>query len=608
MAGNLIRRLLAPQTEEDAEPTSILASIRRFLFHEEAEEIDTLGWVVMITLLIALLTVQMEHYGAEGGQALDRAQQYAVQAIGVKARGETITGYAWNDAYRQWLDWESQASLAEQRGDSEAAARYRTVRDRLATLTPLLSPAYLDSASGQPDLRAFESDTYLVQATVLQERYLRAMQLFDLLTSRSDTFGLHIVLLGIALALIAMAPSKDLIPNRFLRRLPFLSAVGLTIFVIGWVVQISLDPVPAYADDAVDYFAQGVGLAYQGDHASALLAFDQALQRDSDYANAYYRRGNTHFALEKYPEAAADYQAAWDAGREEVNVLWNLGWTQYVLGQQPEAIATTQEAIAMAEDQEALYFNLGLMHLAAGDTAAGRQVFDTGLERAASRVQAAQAAAAAPPSSLWSYFTIALDDIDRYTACLESEVCKTTPPYATLAVNDAVKEAAAEVRLALKNAAVALEYTASMPGASGGEEIGAFEFGTGEYDAAGRVTGFVPLGDEAAPLRFGLALEEESSRTIDDTLMLATDASAPVLVRFPYKNVRDGQLLVLKVYRNGAEAPWLRLVETWTLGTAGEAVLPLSPSSQFALAAGDYRLELYLDGLLLQEGVFQLGE
>ncbi|MFM7173881.1 MAG: hypothetical protein ACKO4U_12705, partial [Caldilinea sp.] len=79
------------------------------------------------------------------------------------------------------------------------------------------------------------------------------------------------------------------------------------------------------------------------------------------------------------------------------------------------------------------------------------------------------------------------------------------------------------------------------------------------------------------------------------------------LVRFPYKSVQDGQLLVLKVYRNGTESPWLRLVENWSLGAAGEAVLPLAPSSQFALAEGDYKLELYLDGHLLQEGAFQLG-
>jgi len=63
----------------------------------------------------------------------------------------------------------------------------------------------------------------------------------------------------------------------------------------------------------------------------------------------------------------------------------------------------------------------------------------------------------------------------------------------------------------------------------------------------------------------------------------------------------------MKVYRNGVEAPWLRLVQNWTLGSAGEAVLPLSPSSQFSLTDGDYKVEFYLDGRLVQKGRFELG-
>ncbi|MCX6039873.1 MAG: hypothetical protein NTV69_01890, partial [Caldilinea sp.] len=76
MSENLLNELSTPKTAENKSSSGVLAAIRRFLFHEEAEEVDTIVWVVMITLLIALLTVQMEHYSAEGGQALDRAQQY----------------------------------------------------------------------------------------------------------------------------------------------------------------------------------------------------------------------------------------------------------------------------------------------------------------------------------------------------------------------------------------------------------------------------------------------------------------------------------------------------------------------------------------------------
>lgn len=585
----------------------ILVSLRHFLFAEEADELDQIIWVSFITVIIALLTVQMEHFNTEAGQALDRAQQYAVQAMGVKARGEVVAGYAWNDAYRQWLDWESQASLAEQRGDAAAAARYRAVRDRVATLTPLLGADYMADVKQQPNLRGFEADTYLVDATARQERYLRSMNLYDVLSTKSGTISIQIVLLGIALALIALAPSEELIRSAFVRRLPILAALVITVVVVVWVVQVFLEPAPLYAEETVDNYAQGVGLAYQGDQKGAVAAFDKALQSEPDFAGALYRRGNAHFALGDYAAAAADFQAAWDAGKEETNVKWNLGWTDYLMGKPQDAIAATSEALGMAPDQEALQFNLTLMHLAAGDVESAQQAFAAGLAHAAASVTKAKETGEAPPASLWSYLNTALEDFDHFTACLGTKTCKGAPAYETLAVNDAVKKAAADLRLELKNAAVALEYMQALPGEAGKATVGAPEFGTGKYDASGKMTDFVALGSQGAPLRFGLAQDETSTRQTDQSVTLATKTTAPVLVRFPYKDVQDGQQLVMKVYRNGVEAPWLRVVENWKLGAKGEAVLPLAPSTQFALTDGDYRLEIYLDGHLLQEGSFKLG-
>jgi hypothetical protein len=90
-------------------------------------------------------------------------------------------------------------------------------------------------------------------------------------------------------------------------------------------------------------------------------------------------------------------------------------------------------------------------------------------------------------------------------------------------------------------------------------------------------------------------------------LTLANDEDVPVLVRFPYSQIQDKPLLVVKVFHNKSEALWLRIVESWNLGNEGEAVLPLNPSTQFALADGDYHVEIYLDGRLVQEGSFVLG-
>lgn len=608
MASNELGNLAAAaKPDENPQSRPIWSTLRDFLFAEEAEDIDTIWWVVIITILVALLAVQMEHYATEASQALDRSQQYAVQAMGVRMRGEMESGYAWNDAYRQWLDWDSQARLAEEQGDTAAAERYRAVRERAATLTPLLGAAYFDGQSGeQPDLRAFEAATYLVEATALQEEYVRSMNLFDVLDTKSGDFGMQIVLLGVALALIALAPDENLLPNRFVRRLPLLAAGIITIAVIVWVILVLRDPVPVYSEQAVRSYAQGVGLAYQGDYAGAAAAYDQALQVEPDYANALYRRGNAHFALGDYAAAAQDFQAAWDAGREELNVLWNLGWTYYVMGQPQDAIAVTEEALAMAPDQVALYLNLGLMHLAAGSVEAAREAYAAGLEQTAATVSQAQETGEEPPVSLWSYLNVAIGDMDHYMTCLAGQQCQSAPPFETLAVTEDVQPAAEAMRLELKNAAVALEYLRTLPSQELSTEVGALEFGSGEYDAAGQVTGFVALGSGPSNLRFGLAQDETSSRTADSSVTLAQAGNAPVLVRFPYSGAQDGQLLVMKVFRDGAEAPWLRLVQEWNLGAEGEAVLPLSPSSQFALADGEYQVELYLDGQLLSEGAFTL--
>ena len=587
--------------------SSIAKMLRNAIFSPDAEDVDVIGLVVALTIVAAVVAVQMEFFGTEASKVLDRAQQYAIQSMGVKVRGEIESSYAWNDAYRQWLDWESRASLAEQQGDTQAAERYRIVRDRAATLTPLLGAEYFDPALSQPDLRAFESITYLVESTALQERYLRSMELFDFLVAKSDAFALQLELLAIALALIALAPNKELLPSRFLRRLPILAAIGIGVVVVVWASRVFLNPIPIYFEDAVINYARGVGLSYQGDHASAVAAFDQTLMREPEYTNALYRRGNAHFALENYDAAAADYQAAWDAGREELNVLWNLGWTYYLMGSFEDAINTTSEAIEWDDSQVALYFNLGVMQLAAGDVAAAQSAYTLGLEKATAIVtQSSQRGM--PPTSLWSYFNIAIEDIDAFLVCLESSECDNAPVYETLVITPEINAAAATMRLDLKNHAVALEHMQRPPAQELQAEVGLLEFGTGVYDESGQVTDFLALGAEGSTLRFGLAIEEESSRVIDNSITLADANDVPVLVRFPYSQIQNGQQLVVKIYHNGSESLWLRIVEDWNLGSQGEAVFPLNPSSQFALTDGDYRVEVYLDGNLMQEGSFGLGE
>ncbi len=599
MSKNLLRRLTRSGGQRSL--------LQLFLFEEDAEGIDTVLLIVLVTIFAAALALQMERFSADAAQTLDRAQQYAVQAMGTRAQGETVATYGWSDVYRQWLEWDSRATLAQAEGDEAAASRYRAVRDRAIELTPLLSSTFFDSTSGQPpNIRAFEAESYLVPATDLQERYLRSMTTQGILSEKSDTLSLLIVLLGIAVALFALAPNERLLPSRALRVAPIVGGGLMTLYVAIAAGRVLLEPLPAYSEEAPTLYAQGVGLTYQGEHALAVAAFDQAIAYEPDYANAFFRRGNAHFALGDYPAAAADYQSARQAGRDDVQVLWNLGWTSYVLGNLPAAIEYSQQALTYDTTQVALYFNLGAAHLASGNVSAAQSAYNAGLTIAAAAASEQTDESGATPA-LWAYLEIAIGDLERLLTCLRSQLCKETPPYEHLIDNAAVQTAMDEVRSTLKSAAVALEYTRQLPPAQINGQIGTLEFGTSAASAPGDIANFTPFGSQLPPVRFGLALEEESTRTTDDALVLASTGDEPTAVRFTYTDLANGQLFVMKVYRDGVEAPWMRVVQSWTLGATGEAVLPLSSSSQFTLTDGDYRVEFYLDGRLLQEGRFQLG-
>ena len=131
-------------------------------------------------------------------------------------------------------------------------------------------------------------------------------------------------------------------------------------------------------------------------------------------------------------------------------------------------------------------------------------------------------------------------------------------------------------------------------------------FSTGVYDAEGKIVSYVPLGDSAAPLRFGMA--QEGQGVSMDTSMVRANSAAnrDIFVTFKYNDIADGEMIVMKVYLNDREASGLRLALPWTLGTSGEASLPLSPGRTFTLSPGDYRVDFFVNGQLVQTGTFKI--
>lgn len=560
--------------------------------------------IALVTLLAALIALLEADTGAQVAQATRRAQQYAIQAIGVKGSGEVQAGYAWAEAYRRWLEWDTLAFLAEQEADPAAVRRYQAVRERAEALSPLLAEPYFNPESkDSPNIRAFEANTYLVETTILAERFINTMDLAGALDEKEQAYGTQLLLLAVSLFLFGLSAT---IVGRM--RWLFMGMGSLIAnVVIIWMSLVYIAPIQVLPDEAIVAYAQGVGLAHQSDYVGAVAAFDEALALAPDYANVLYARANAYFDQGHYQQAALDYEAAGAAGREDVNTPWNLGWTYYVLGELDESIETTGTALALDESQVALHFNLGLAHLAKGDLETAREVYEGGITQAIEQVTIAVETGEDPPASLWWYLGTAAADLDRFLICLSSKVCEEAPPYQAIAVSDDLTATAKAIRGQLKELSVALELTGEPPADPDvTATISELDFATPVYDEQNELVGFKSLGADTQ-LRFGRVQEEEGQEVdLNITRAGPEDAARQIFILFNYAQMAEDQLFTVKVYYEGQESTGLRLVEDWKLGESGEATLPLTPGTQFTLAPGEYRVEVYVDAHLIQEGQFTI--
>ena len=137
------------------------------------------------------------------------AQNYSLEAVGLRTAGQAEVDYGWYGATYSWFELDTLARTAEQDGDDDAAKRYRGVRDRIANLSPLLqSPTSTRPDGNYPDLSGYEADRYLVEATELSERNTNAARLNNSWDCRANTYILHLTLLAVALALLGLSATR----------------------------------------------------------------------------------------------------------------------------------------------------------------------------------------------------------------------------------------------------------------------------------------------------------------------------------------------------------------------------------------------------------------
>jgi tetratricopeptide (TPR) repeat protein len=576
---------------------------------------DLMG-VVLATVAVVAAALAFFQFdaGARSTTAYRDARRLTIESIGLRTQGQVQVGYGLYTA-QVGFGLDMLARSAVDNYDPQSGETYQALRQQLVEMSPLLSTTYA------ADLARYEADVYLVQSTALAEQATALNRAGDEWDARSNSYIVHLALLAVVLALYGLSLGVS-----GSARWPLVGAgTALVVVVLAWAALVSLRPVPVLADEAIQAYARGVGLAHQGRTDEAVAAFDQALGKAPGYGSALVGRGNAHAARQEYQAAVDDYQAARQAGRDETMVDWNLGWNYYLLGQFDQAIAVDRRALEVDPTLLPVRFNLSLTLLAAGQVEAGRAEYQQAMQQAADAVAAARRSGDTLPYSFWFYLDTAAADLQGLLDRLQDRVqpWDEAPPTAAVAAPADVESLGPDLVGQLRGWGVALEYTAQPPSGTASAQVTPFAFGIPWGRGGG---GGFALAEPRTPFESGASLEVTSKLffpygspgydvtterydELDSEVLLLADTfthdTAEIWTYFDYQGMRNGQQVVWKVYLDGVEDTSLRRVEAWSLGQAGWALKPIT----FVFGQpGHYELDLFVDGHLLQRGDFTITE
>jgi tetratricopeptide (TPR) repeat protein len=108
---------------------------------------------------------------------------------------------------------------------------------------------------------------------------------------------------------------------------------------------------------AFEYYNHGVFEVSRKNFRQAVLFFDQALERDSGFLQAYENRGVAKYYLEEYGQALDDFNKALKINPEDYNTYGRRGWSKYHLNDLPGAISDFTKALEGVKDK-GQYFNV----------------------------------------------------------------------------------------------------------------------------------------------------------------------------------------------------------------------------------------------------------
>ncbi|MDQ3870404.1 MAG: hypothetical protein M3301_02165, partial [Chloroflexota bacterium] len=544
-----------------------------------------------IALVMALLTllatgVAALQSSATIGQARAQreADRFAIEGSASDVAGVIQAGTAYR-VYRLWYEHTSRSNWASERlsADPRSADRSRLqtlkktdgeLADWAKRHTRLLQPPYYDEKTFVADFNRFEADMLRPSVRAVQKRDVET-ETARAWSGRASTYITILTALAVSLFFLGLAATLNSAPRAMLG----VAGVLLGALSFAWTVVVAVPPVHRVPDGAIERVVEaraalwqlaggGLGateLSPERRRAleSAIAAADSAAGLDPTYRVAQLARAEGRLLLgqdlvmatgpsdetrQLTRSAMEDYRTYLEARPEDYSAWWNLGWAAYLADDLAASLKATERAIELSPGQLTLYLNRALPKLALRDLAGAMADVE----------QAIQTAANAPLDSN-SHFLAASDfDLGRLAFHRPAEA-----------------EALQQMRVRLREALVALNVLDSPAPKKDAPGIDGVEMTTLRLSLRGTLV-------QGGPVR-------EREQMVDPDavgIRLAARSSAP-----------RGATLSARVFVNGVPQPGYDVDTKWSGGGVREIDL-LTPYGRagYALDAGHYDLELYLDG------------
>jgi tetratricopeptide (TPR) repeat protein len=121
---------------------------------------------------------------------------------------------------------------------------------------------------------------------------------------------------------------------------------------------------PNYADA---YLKRGKAYGYKELHDKAISDFSKAIQAKPDYAEGYLMRGRAYFITKKYDLAISDYTKAIEIKPNHYEAYDNRGYVYDINGQYDRAISDYSKAIEINSKSASTFNNRGVAYHRLGD-------------------------------------------------------------------------------------------------------------------------------------------------------------------------------------------------------------------------------------------------